>query len=586
LNQHNPELPSDVPITKIVDYGAGFELSIEPYNHQFPEIQETVCRALDLETTKMWVASQLRENSHPVHLVRLSDSRYILLQYLHGESNEHYLTHHDLSGDVAACIETAMNDDADYLLVVNPSFDGLAGMGFGHSYHEGNQDDKAFIAITTPILQGIEVAILNGDDGVRFYDDIAISMSDEGNFDLRVNIDVLKASSGHIAGYIISANFKDLNQLRERLPFGTKFMTVLQQIPTPVIAYRYNGEEDDQPLKLFVLNNALRRIMRIDTDISSPDIPIGINDMLQHLDPASRDELIPQIQRRLTLLRTGPTVLEPIKLPFVIDGERIVLINFPMSILDANGELFILNFFLDNTHEEWIAGLTRVVSESMSIIAHDLRTPLTNMKTYIFLLENRLRSLGIDDEKVLTYIQLFTVFIQAMNETVNAGQVIANARGTKELISKRFSLDRLLDEISLQFDTHKIVHHYDLIDVSTNEEALRLAIENLIHNAVHYTPDGGTVTIDVAQLDSLVTIAITDTGIGVHPDYLDRIFDKSYRDPTAKSIRPEGTGLGLHFVKSLAELLEGNTWVESNRTVDMGPNDHPGSTFYFQFRTK
>ena len=91
------------------------------------------------------------------------------------------------------------------------------------------------------------------------------------------------------------------------------------------------------------------------------------------------------------------------------------------------------------------------------------------------------------------------------------------------------------------------------------------AVKNLIENAIHYSPEGTTVTADIARHDAeaTVTIRVIDQGIGIPEQSLDRIFERFYRVDSSRSREIGGTGLGLSIVKHLAGLYHGDVSVES-----------------------
>ena len=96
-------------------------------------------------------------------------------------------------------------------------------------------------------------------------------------------------------------------------------------------------------------------------------------------------------------------------------------------------------------------------------------------------------------------------------------------------------------------------------------DAVRLqhAIGNLIHNAIKYSPDGGTVRLRVHEEDHRVWVRVEDQGIGIAPEYIPRIFDLSYRVNTPETHRIEGSGLGLALVKTVIEKHNGSISVQS-----------------------
>jgi two-component system, OmpR family, heavy metal sensor histidine kinase CusS len=104
----------------------------------------------------------------------------------------------------------------------------------------------------------------------------------------------------------------------------------------------------------------------------------------------------------------------------------------------------------------------------------------------------------------------------------------------------------------------------------------RRAVSNLLSNGLQYTPRGGTVTLSVIQGDDdTIIVRVRDTGIGIAPEHLPKIFDRFYRVDPARSQRYPGMGLGLAIVKSIMALHGGTVTVESV--------PHQGTTMTLRF---
>jgi two-component system phosphate regulon sensor histidine kinase PhoR len=101
------------------------------------------------------------------------------------------------------------------------------------------------------------------------------------------------------------------------------------------------------------------------------------------------------------------------------------------------------------------------------------------------------------------------------------------------------------------------------VRVLGDEEAVRQIVDNLLDNAFKYTSDGGRVSLRLSAAGQDAVIEVQDTGIGIEPEHLDRIFERFYRIDKARSRELGGTGLGLSIVKHLVEALAGHVDVES-----------------------
>lgn len=107
-----------------------------------------------------------------------------------------------------------------------------------------------------------------------------------------------------------------------------------------------------------------------------------------------------------------------------------------------------------------------------------------------------------------------------------------------------------------------------------SEEHVKQVWTNLISNAVKYTPKGGRITVSVREESGMVRGSVQDTGIGIGPEEIERIFETFYRTDEAKAMSHHGTGLGLSIVKGITDRYGGGVWVESELDA--------GSTFFFE----
>jgi signal transduction histidine kinase len=105
-------------------------------------------------------------------------------------------------------------------------------------------------------------------------------------------------------------------------------------------------------------------------------------------------------------------------------------------------------------------------------------------------------------------------------------------------------------------------------DLNADSELLRRILSNLIHNALKYTPSGGSVSLDISSHGSAVRFAVMDTGIGIAAENLERLFSKYYRVEGSNQTGRRGSGLGLYFCRLAVEAHGGKISVSS--TIDRG----------------
>ena len=94
--------------------------------------------------------------------------------------------------------------------------------------------------------------------------------------------------------------------------------------------------------------------------------------------------------------------------------------------------------------------------------------------------------------------------------------------------------------------------------ISADEAAIKIAVNNVLENAISYTPKGGKITMWLAKSDSFLEVHVADTGIGILPEDAERIFLKFFRGKNAFKVVTEGTGLGLYIAKKIVEAHGGH----------------------------
>jgi two-component system, OmpR family, sensor kinase len=205
-------------------------------------------------------------------------------------------------------------------------------------------------------------------------------------------------------------------------------------------------------------------------------------------------------------------------------------------------------------------------------VSHELRTPLTTIRANVDLL----RRLGGADALSLDAIQSEA---ERMSRLVGDVLVLAQAEaGTLPLAHDAVEVDTLLLEVlsEVQILAGGVKLSLGEIDqalVTGDRDRLKQILLNLVSNALKFTPEGGRVTMGLARVNEWVRITITDTGLGIPPEELPRIFDRFYRVDKARSRALGGAGLGLSIAQRIAKLHGGRIEAASNGI------DGSGTTF-------
>jgi two-component system phosphate regulon sensor histidine kinase PhoR len=207
--------------------------------------------------------------------------------------------------------------------------------------------------------------------------------------------------------------------------------------------------------------------------------------------------------------------------------------------------------------------------EFVANVSHELRTPLTSVRA---LAEALAGGAAQDREAGPRFLGRIIAEIDRLTLLVNdLLDLSAIESGSAKLEMEAVPLGEVIDEVVGRFrpmaDRRRIVLHPNGAPAALRAWADRAritqAVANLVDNAVKYTPDGGTVTLAGEARDGMVAISVADTGIGIAPEHLPRIFERFYRVDRSRSRALGGTGLGLSIVKHIATSHGGDVEVNS-----------------------
>jgi len=226
-----------------------------------------------------------------------------------------------------------------------------------------------------------------------------------------------------------------------------------------------------------------------------------------------------------------------------------------------------------------IKELDTLKSEFVATVSHDLRYPLTTMRGYATMLE----MVGEMNEQQTGYIRKILTSVDGMIQLVTSlldlGRIDAGVDLQLEMIPVQDVVERVVGALQLQASQKQVVISSDISPhaiplVEADYALLQQALHNLVENAVIYTEPRGKVTVRVEPDKDQLVFSVCDTGIGIAPVDIPRIFEKFYRGGQKEAKKRQGTGLGLAIVKSIAERHKGRVWVESQ----LGK----GSAFYME----
>lgn len=255
-----------------------------------------------------------------------------------------------------------------------------------------------------------------------------------------------------------------------------------------------------------------------------------------------------------------------------------------LIVLITTAIIFIIGYFIVISFNR-LAEVNQMKSEFVSIVSHQLRTPLSSLKWSLNLLMRG--KLGKIDSKQEEYLKIIEESNERMIKLVNDLLDVSRIeQGRLDLKPERISLSGLVKEIILEVtplaQANNVLIEMEIDDnlpsVFADPVRLRLAIQNLIDNAIKYIKEKGKVKIKLNKKNSQVKCQIEDNGVGI-PDYQkNQVFQKFFRSENIMKHQIKGTGLGLFIAKAIIEASEGEIGFTSQEGV--------GSTFWFTLPIK
>lgn len=238
-----------------------------------------------------------------------------------------------------------------------------------------------------------------------------------------------------------------------------------------------------------------------------------------------------------------------------------------------NESLETLNFIVLLYDITEIRRLEKVRTDFVANVSHELRTPITALKGFS---ETLLDGAMYDEEVLVEFLEIINKEAGRLDAMVNDILQLSKLEqrqisGVKDKVIVNDTVHDVLrilsQKISLK-DIYISIQSEEDVEIEINPDHLKQIIINLVSNAVSYTPEKGKVTIEVGTSENELKLVISDTGIGIPKDQLNRIFERFYRVDKGRSRNVGGTGLGLSIVKWLVENNNGRIEVESE--VDKG----------------
>lgn len=221
-----------------------------------------------------------------------------------------------------------------------------------------------------------------------------------------------------------------------------------------------------------------------------------------------------------------------------------------------------------------IKQLEQLKTDMLRIATHDLRNPLSNLLGFLELLEWEQETLSQKQQDFVKNMRLSALRMKRIIEdilaldrdwTLRAGKTLQDTLDLRDIVSvayqqSRPEADQRQHQLALTLPNAPVMVLGDMVQ-------LHEAVINLIINAMKYTPDGGQIAVTLDRIEGQARVSVQDNGIGIAPEAQARLFEPFYRVKTSQTRSIDGTGLGLHLVKSIVERHRGSIFVESQPNV-------------------
>jgi two-component system sensor histidine kinase VicK len=309
---------------------------------------------------------------------------------------------------------------------------------------------------------------------------------------------------------------------------------------------------------------------------------ILINDPASELLDVSRETVLSQ--PLISLLKIEDTYT----FEDLLVEQDSVLLDF-----STNENTYILraNFSIIQSETGFVSGLITVLHdvteqekidaerrEFVANVSHELRTPLTTMRSYLEALANGAmqdeeigpRFLKVTQNETERMIRLVNDLLKLSKMDSKDGQL------TREFVNFISFFHHIIDRFEMTKEQHvsfKRKLPNTEIFVEIDEDKLTQVLDNIISNALKYSPEGGQVKFKVKELENMIEVSISDQGMGIPKDNIKKIFERFYRVDKARSRQMGGTGLGLAIAKEVVEAHGGRIWASSI--------EGKGTTIYF-----
>ena len=356
-----------------------------------------------------------------------------------------------------------------------------------------------------------------------------------------------------------AANISDITADRNRL--AAIFAVIIEDVI-----------DIDQNQKILHINDAAAVLLGVNVAESTGKSvwqEVRNSEIIQALDEAIKTRSVVKTQTVLSISKSN-------------NREDSVVDIYAASLSDDSGNPIGVVVVLHDITE--LKSLERIRTDFVANASHELKTPITAIRG---LSESVIDDKDIDKETLMHFIN--RIHAQSIRLSQLVGDLMTLSRLEADDESQRFSIinvNTLLRgslksaEAAIEEKKHTLQSEIteETVEVYGDRQNLSQLIDNLLDNAIKYTPEGGRISVTLQTKNGELILSVSDTGIGISEQYQQRIFERFYRVDKARSKSLGGTGLGLSIVKNIAEKHDGSISIQSQ--------PGRGSTFTYRMPLK
>jgi len=352
---------------------------------------------------------------------------------------------------------------------------------------------------------------------------------------------------------------KVINQLARNSAANISDITADRNRLATIFAGMVEGVIDvDQNQKILHINEAASNLLGVNISKSTGKTvwqEIRQNEIVQALDQAIKSQAVVKTQIKLFSSDSD-------------NNEESIVDIYAASLSDDSGQPIGAVVVLHDISE--LKSLERIRTDFVANASHELKTPITAIRG---LSESVIDDKDIDSETLMHFIS--RIHSQSIRLSQLVGDLMALSRLEVDFEKKQFSVINMnllvknsvkLAEVAIEQKKQQLVLNLgkETIYVNGDRQNLSQLIDNLIDNAIKYTPENGQVSVNLSmENNTTMLLEVSDTGIGISPQFQQRVFERFYRVDKARSRSLGGTGLGLAIVKNIAEKHSGSIQLKS-----------------------